>query len=344
MLNYSDMSIREKDTGNQHKGGVTNYRKSELTHRVIDAICGSNTNRTEPVCEICRQKHHPLVPCLKVEAVAKPAIKPSINSGMETANNAQSAQEAPWRLLAQAEQKATSYTKKLSKVRIAAAKRLARVKSELETKARDYADSVIRVKSEALESLAKQKEEMEAQAAETAAMIRAEAEQKILAQCAKSEEKIREYRTLLDQAQAGTEDKLNTISKEKGELEEKLNTQIEARNRLEVLIKQEQDARADSEKKLDAYRQRITEIEKQMQLDEAQKNVKAESSQKIEVEIPGTASAETRIAEPANTDVKTGTCECCGTSNIKERNLVRIDSGQLFCPVCYEALKGSSVS
>jgi late competence protein required for DNA uptake (superfamily II DNA/RNA helicase) len=44
-----------------------------------------------------------------------------------------------------------------------------------------------------------------------------------------------------------------------------------------------------------------------------------------------------------NAATKTGTCECCGKDDIKESQLVRIDSGQLFCPQCLHALRSSEV-
>jgi len=36
---------------------------------------------------------------------------------------------------------------------------------------------------------------------------------------------------------------------------------------------------------------------------------------------------------------KTGTCECCGRKNIQRDLLVKIDSGQLFCPDRLKALR-----
>jgi len=34
---------------------------------------------------------------------------------------------------------------------------------------------------------------------------------------------------------------------------------------------------------------------------------------------------------------RTGTCECCGKKDVPKDKLVRIDSGQLFCPNCLMA-------
>jgi uncharacterized protein (UPF0212 family) len=64
----------------------------------------------------------------------------------------------------------------------------------------------------------------------------------------------------------------------------------------------------------------------------------------MRLETAATAQAEARSAELANAAARTGTCECCGKDNIEETDLVRIDSGQLLCPDCCLALKGSSVS
>jgi transposase len=41
---------------------------------------------------------------------------------------------------------------------------------------------------------------------------------------------------------------------------------------------------------------------------------------------------------------KTGTCECCGEKGVPKDKLLKIDSGQLFCPNCLHALKSSGVS
>jgi hypothetical protein len=34
-----------------------------------------------------------------------------------------------------------------------------------------------------------------------------------------------------------------------------------------------------------------------------------------------------------------GVCDCCGRNNIPQSELVRIDSGHLFCPDCVAALR-----
>jgi transposase len=46
--------------------------------------------------------------------------------------------------------------------------------------------------------------------------------------------------------------------------------------------------------------------------------------------------------ETAEAEVKMGECECCGKGNLQFNELVRIDSGQLFCRECLNALRGSA--
>ncbi len=51
------------------------------------------------------------------------------------------------------------------------------------------------------------------------------------------------------------------------------------------------------------------------------------------------AEAEAKLAEMLGSTVSTGTCECCGRDGVPEDELVRIDSGQFFCPDCLKALR-----
>ena len=39
----------------------------------------------------------------------------------------------------------------------------------------------------------------------------------------------------------------------------------------------------------------------------------------------------------------TGTCECCGRKDVPKDKLVKIDSGQLFCPNCLTELRGLKI-
>ena len=88
-----------------------------------------------------------------------------------------------------------------------------------------------------------------------------------------------------------------------------------------------------------------TELERySKQLDEAKEKAEDQTTQKAKTAITATAQVDTPLSEPANTVVRMGTCECCGKDNIRETDLVRIDSGQLFCSDCLRVLKSISVS
>ena len=47
------------------------------------------------------------------------------------------------------------------------------------------------------------------------------------------------------------------------------------------------------------------------------------------------------IEEIAAEETGTDTCECCGKDDVKETELVRIDSGQLFCSQCLHTLRSA---
>ena len=52
------------------------------------------------------------------------------------------------------------------------------------------------------------------------------------------------------------------------------------------------------------------------------------------------AAAKEKAREARHVPEKTGECECCGRKNVKESDLVKIDSGQLFCKDCLKELRG----
>jgi len=64
----------------------------------------------------------------------------------------------------------------------------------------------------------------------------------------------------------------------------------------------------------------------------AQEQARAESEKR--------ALAEARLEELLSGAAKTGTCDCCGKEDIPEDQLSGIDSGQILCSDCLEALRG----
>jgi hypothetical protein len=66
----------------------------------------------------------------------------------------------------------------------------------------------------------------------------------------------------------------------------------------------------------------------------------ARAEEKAKAEATARAEAEAKLNEILTRPTRTATCECCGTEDIPENELVRIDSGQLLCPDCLRQLKG----
>ncbi len=61
---------------------------------------------------------------------------------------------------------------------------------------------------------------------------------------------------------------------------------------------------------------------------------------KARAEARARAQAELKLKQvTAQTTLCTGPCECCGAAGIPVTELKRIDSGQLLCPRCLEALR-----
>jgi hypothetical protein len=125
------------------------------------------------------------------------------------------------------------------------------------------------------------------------------------------------------------EQKLKTVSEKLAELEQKLIGQIEAKNKAEALLKDERQAKIEAGQKI--------------QFDTAKEKAVAETTQKANVTTTAAAQVKLQLAEPANVQTGTGTCECCGKDNVKKTELYRIDSGEFFCLTCFQALKTTSV-
>ena len=51
-----------------------------------------------------------------------------------------------------------------------------------------------------------------------------------------------------------------------------------------------------------------------------------------------------QLTKAPEVTIKTAACYCCGSEGIREDELVKIDSGHLFCTECINALQDSCVS
>ena len=73
---------------------------------------------------------------------------------------------------------------------------------------------------------------------------------------------------------------------------------------------------------------------------EAEKQAKsdAEAIRKIEQQLKTQIEEKAKQAQQA--PAKTATCDCCGRQDIPESDMVKIDSGQMFCPECLKELRG----
>ena len=111
------------------------------------------------------------------------------------------------------------------------------------------------------------------------------------------------------------------------EVQEKLTTELDEKDRLyaEEMAKVKdtiERAKAEFEEKSQAYRDALNRAEEKAKV-EADKRAEAEAKPS---RILG--DSEMRVA-----------CECCGKEDIPSNNLSRIDSGQLLCPTCLEAMR-----
>jgi late competence protein required for DNA uptake (superfamily II DNA/RNA helicase) len=77
--------------------------------------------------------------------------------------------------------------------------------------------------------------------------------------------------------------------------------------------------------------------------EQAEAKAETEAKARAEAEEKARAEAETKLVETSGISTRTLSCECCDR-NVTENQLVRIDSGQLFCPDCLETLRSSSIS
>jgi hypothetical protein len=121
-------------------------------------------------------------------------------------------------------------------------------------------------------------------------------------------------------------------------LQEKLLAETDARTRAEqeAQVKARERARAEAQAaaeaqaRLRAQERAAEEAAARARLEE---RLRAETEQRARLE----ASRESEVTDVA---AAVGTCDCCGKDNLAASNLIRIDSGQLFCTDCLAELRG----
>ena len=128
----------------------------------------------------------------------------------------------------------------------------------------------------------------------------------------------------------------------------------------EEMLQGEVEARAQAERIAEAQRQEADELAEQLVESREQLKARSEMCEELEhklaeqievvtdsedevleeddsVEIEG---GQEDLIEVSEAEVEKGVCDCCGESDISKSALVTIDSGQIFCPECLEALRG----
>jgi hypothetical protein len=113
----------------------------------------------------------------------------------------------------------------------------------------------------------------------------------------------------------------------RAEAEEKARAFAEAAKNAEDNLKAEIEERTKAEEKARFYAEELTEAKVRLKAEEerlrAEKQVQREA---VPIEI-------------RSFPVKNISCECCGKDGFSEEELVRIDSGHLFCPECLRELR-----
>ena len=125
------------------------------------------------------------------------------------------------------------------------------------------------------------------------------------------------------------------------EAQEKAKAVTEARAQAEARAREKDKSHADEIAQIKAGAAETIARQKAMFAERVDAYTKAvtEAQEKAKAQTEARAQAEAKLAEMLSSTVSTGTCECCGRDDISENDLVRIDSGQLFCPDCLEALR-----
>ncbi|MHC4464249.1 MAG: hypothetical protein ACYS6W_15720, partial [Planctomycetota bacterium] len=99
---------------------------------------------------------------------------------------------------------------------------------------------------------------------------------------------------------------------------------IQARSKAEDQAQTEASQRAEAEAKA-----------------ESETAARLEAEQRCRAEAQARSEAEKEIIKIADVSRKRAKCECCNREYLGEDQLVRIDSGQMFCFDCLEELKSA---
>jgi len=188
----------------------------------------------------------------------------------------------------------------------------AEARAKARTKANAAAKEMARVESEAAETVAR----MKAQVTDMIAKAKAEFEKKL---------------QLADEAVALARQELEAESELRVQAEETARTEAARRAQAEEL------AQAESERRTQA---------KEAARMEADQSIQAEEPETLEIEpiehdeSEQVAQAEAKLEEVLGAEKGTGTCDCCGKTDVPADELSLIDSGQFLCAECLAALRG----
>jgi membrane protein involved in colicin uptake len=101
----------------------------------------------------------------------------------------------------------------------------------------------------------------------------------------------------------------------------------------------EQKLKAEAEARAKAEAEAAAQLEAQKKATQEAK-ARAKAEEKLRIEAEKAAATKEKASVTPQVPEKTGECECCGRKDIKESNLIKIDSGQMFCHDCLKELRG----
>ena len=125
---------------------------------------------------------------------------------------------------------------------------------------------------------------------------------------------------------------VNDIQTILAKAEERLQAETQARLTAEKEIETERESRNRLEQELKSYAEQFADVKEKLITKATQESI---------AETAAGKRTEVRSTELRDATTPTGTCECCDRDDIKKSELVKINSGQLFCPQCLLALKSS---
>jgi hypothetical protein len=193
----------------------------------------------------------------------------------------------------------------------------------------------------------------------------------IIARAEKAGEKVRaEAADAIAAVQAEFEQKIEKCERALARAEKKAKAQEEGRLRAEVLYKAQteeaeesygrdiakisktiEQAKAELTERDRAYKEALAEAEEKVRFEararqeaeseaRAERTLRIEAEQRAESEAQARAEAEKKLNQALEDIPRTGTCECCGRKDVPEKELAKIDSGQMLCPDCLRMLRG----